>query len=56
MILYILSRTFKHKKLSNDNDRRILSYTLDMISKLGVKDHRDRFMKLVNYSYDLLYK
>jgi hypothetical protein len=55
LVLYLLSRTFKHKKLETNDDRRVLSYTLDMISKLGVKDHRDRFVKLADYSYNLVY-
>ena len=52
LLLYILSRTFKHKKLTTDDDRRILSYTLDIISKLGVHDHKDRVVKLADYIYD----
>ena len=55
LTLYILSRTFKHKKLVSDDDRRILSYTLDIISKLGVKDHRERFIKLAEFIYDTIY-
>lgn len=55
LTLYVLSRTFKHKKLVSDDDRRILSYTLDIISKLGVHDHRKRFGELANFIYDTIY-
>ena len=52
LILFVLSKTFKYKKLDGGDERRILSYTLDIISKLGVKDHRERFIKLVNFAYN----
>lgn len=55
LLLFVLSRTFKHKKLSTDNDRRILSYTLDIISKLGVHDHRERVVELANWIYEYIY-
>lgn len=52
-MLYVLARTFKYNKLeSNENMIRILSYTLDIISKLGVKSHRDKFIDISNYVYD----
>lgn len=54
LLLYVLSRTFKHKKLTTDDDRRVLSYTLDIISKLGVHDHRERVVNLVNYIYETI--
>lgn len=55
LLLFALSRTFKHKKLTSNNDRRVLSYTLDIISKLGVHDHHKRVVELVNWIYDYLY-
>lgn len=55
LVLYLLSRTFKHKKIKTDSDRRILSYTLDMVSKLGVKEYREAFVKLADYAYDVIY-
>lgn len=55
LLLFALSRTFKHKKLTTDNDRRILSYTLDIISKLGVHDHRERVVELANWIYEYIY-
>jgi hypothetical protein len=55
-MLYMISRTFKYNRLdNNDNNIRTLSYTLDIISKLGVKSHRDRFIEASNYVYDKLY-
>jgi hypothetical protein len=54
-ILYILSRVFKHKKIKDSNDRRILSYTLDIISKLSVDSYREGFFKLVRFTYDTIY-
>lgn len=52
LTLYVLSRAFKYKKLVEDDERRILSYTLDIISKLGVTKYRDEFIKMVNYCFD----
>jgi len=55
IFLYVLSRTFKYNKLdSNDTNIRILSYTLDLISKLGVKSHRDSFIEASDYVYNKL--
>ena len=47
---------FKEKKIETNNDRRILSYTLDMISKLGMNDYRERFINLVNYATETILK
>lgn len=55
IVLYLISRTFKIKKLVDVNNRRILSYTLDIISKLDNKDYRDRFIKLSNDIYNKIY-
>ena len=56
-MLYMISRTFKYNKIKeNDSNIRTLSYTLDIISKLGVKSHRDKFVEASNYIYDKLYK
>lgn len=55
LTLYMLSRTFKHKKLTSDDDRRVLSYTLDIISKLGVHDHRDKLVNLMDYIYNTIF-
>lgn len=52
MTLFILTRVFKYKKLTSEKDRRILSYTLDLISKLGIEDHRDKFMDMSNFVYE----
>lgn len=52
LLLYVLSRTFKHKKLVTDDDRRILSYTLDIISKMSIRDHCDRVVNLAEYIYN----
>ena len=49
LTLFVISRTFKYKKLSSEDNRRILSYTLDMISKLNVSEYREKFVKLTNY-------
>lgn len=55
-MLYMISRTFKYNKIkANDDNIRTLSYTLDIISKLGVKSHRDKFIEASNYVYDKLY-
>lgn len=55
IVLYLISRTFKIKKLDDINNRRILSYTLDIISKLDNKEYRDRFIKLSNDIYNKIY-
>lgn len=56
VMLYTISRTFKYNKVKdNDNNIRTLSYTLDIISKLGVKSHRDKFIEASDYVYDKLY-
>lgn len=53
--LYVISRTFKYNKIENDKKYvRILSYTLDLISKLGIKDHRDKFIEVSDFIYEKL--
>lgn len=37
--LYILSKTFKTKKIVTNDDRRVLSYTLDIISKISEESY-----------------
>ena len=55
-MLYMISRTFKYNRIKdNDANIRTLSYTLDIISKLGVKSHRDNFINASDYVYDKLY-
>lgn len=55
IMLYMLSRTFKYKKVESDKvNIRILSYTLDIISKLAIKDHLDSFIDISNYVYEQL--
>jgi len=55
VFLYALSRTFKYNKIEgNEENIRILSYTLDLISKLGIKSHRDRFIEASNYVNKIL--
>ena len=55
IMLYILSRTFKYGKIQKDDAYvRTLSYTLDLISKLGVKDHRDRFVEASDFVYNTI--
>ena len=55
-MLYMISRTFKYNRIKdNDDNIRTLSYTLDIISKLGVKSHRDNFIEASNYVYNKLY-
>lgn len=51
VLLYVLSRTFKHKQLTSVNERRILSYTLEMLSKLGIEKYRTKILELANYAY-----
>lgn len=48
LFLYILSKTFKKKKIKNNDDRRILSYTLDIISKISKYEYSNIVMKLIN--------
>lgn len=48
LLLYILSKTFKKKKIKTNDDRRILSYTLDMISKIRKYDYSYPIMGLIN--------
>lgn len=56
VMLYMISRTFKYNKVKdNDINIRTLSYTLDIISKLGVKSHRDKFIEASDYIYNKLY-
>lgn len=55
IVLYLISRTFKIKKLDDINNRRVLSYTLDIISKLDNKEYRGRFIKLSNDIYNKIY-
>ena len=49
LLLYIISKTFKKKKIKTNDDRRILSYTLDMISKISKMEYGIKFMELINY-------
>lgn len=49
ILLYFLSKTFKMKKIKDNNDRRVLSYTLDIISKLSNTTYASILMQLVNY-------
>lgn len=49
VLLYFLSKTFKKKKIKTNDDRRVLSYTLDIISKASDISHASRLMKLINY-------
>ena len=56
VMLYMISRTFKYNKVKdNDENIRTLSYTLDIISKLGVKSHRDKFIEASDYVYNKIY-
>lgn len=51
--LYVLTRTFKYNRIKEDNNSvRILSYTLDIISKLGMKDHLNRFVDVSDYIFN----
>lgn len=53
--LYIISRTFKYKKVKgNSLNIRKLSYTLDIISKLGIKDHMKAFIETSEFIYNKL--
>lgn len=54
-MLYMISRTFKYNRVEG-NVIRTLSYTLDIISKLGIKSHRDAFIEASDYVYTTLYK
>ena len=55
-MLYVLSRSFKYNRVKeNNSDIRILSYTLDIISKLGVKSHRERFIHASEYVMDKVF-
>ena len=49
LLLYIMSKTFKKKKIKTNDDRRILSYTLDMISKISKMEYGIKFIELINY-------
>ena len=48
LLLYILSKVFKKKKIKTNDDRRVLSYTLDMISKISKFDYSYPVMGLIN--------
>lgn len=48
LLLYILSKVFKKKKIKTNDDRRVLSYTLDMISKISKFDYSYSVMGLIN--------
>lgn len=53
--LYVISRTYKYNKVEgNEKNVRKLSYTLDIISKLGMKDHLDRVVDASNYIFDAI--
>lgn len=55
VMLYILSRTFKYNKVKdNEYETRILSYTLDLISKMGIASHRKKFIEISEYVYSKL--
>lgn len=49
LFLYILSRVFKKKKIKTNDDRRILSYTLDIISKASKIEYASIIMEVINY-------
>ena len=56
LFLYLLSRVFKKKKIKTNDDRRILSYTLDIISKASKVDYASIIMKLINYAATTILK
>ena len=54
--VYVLTKTFKLKNIKSEDDRRILSYTLDIISKSMMKSYRKTFVDMCNDLYEKLYK
>lgn len=58
LMLYYMATTFKVKKLNSSDEynsnRRILSYTLNIISKLDNKIYKDNFIKISDYIYNAI--
>ena len=36
----------------DDHSRRVLSYTLDIISKMGIEQHRNTIVNLIEHIYN----
>lgn len=47
--IYLLTKAFKYKKINTPDKRRILSYTLDILSKLGKNEYQIIFMDIISY-------
>lgn len=56
LLMYLLAKTFKKKKIKDNNDRRVLSYTLDILSKVSDVAYASRLMKLINYASEKFLK
>lgn len=52
LFAYVLSRVFKYKNVESSYDRRILSYTLDFVSKALDQRYRTDFYILVDSVYN----
>lgn len=55
LFLYVLTKSFKYKKIIDDHSRRVLSYTLDIISKMGIEQHRNTIVNLIEHIYNKVY-
>lgn len=54
IVLYVIAKTFKYKKIQDETSRRVLSYTLDLISKLSIPENMKLFVDLTNNVYKIL--
>lgn len=54
IVLYVIAKTFKYKKIQDETSRRVLSYTLDLISKLSIPENMKLFVDLTNNIYKIL--
>ena len=47
--IYLLTKAFKYKKINTPDKRRVLSYTLDILSKMGKSEYQKIFMEIISY-------
>ena len=47
--VYLLTKAFKYKKIDTPDKRRILSYTLDILSKLGKSEYQKIFVDIISF-------